>query len=216
MTRSPLIGTPAERRSKPLHRTMPCWSRKIVDGKVQYSLLVPHRLGGGIQTIEIFGPETPRLDIARLLRERRRMLWGRSKDGENSEDDAPKKPCARKAVAAAPIHAAVEAPSAAIEATQSPLDDRPPWDEEAENARAFAADADAALEAAIRGKLDSSLQLQMTGDPADPEPAGQDLPDSVTALVIKEVLSPEPTAPESATSSSAPIAYPDGQLGFAF
>ena len=69
-----------ERRSKPLHRTLPCWSRKVRDGgDVEWTLYVPHRMGGAVYVIESFGRETPREQVAAVLRQRRRMLWGRDR-----------------------------------------------------------------------------------------------------------------------------------------
>lgn len=207
-----MLGTPDERRSKPLHRTMPCWSRRLTEnGKVQYSLLVPHRLGGGVQTIDTFAPETPRIEVARLLRERRRMLWGRSKDAEGSEEPqvAPKKPRARKA-AVAILQADSAAPADTREVAGTQMDDRPPWDEEAENQRAFAAEANAALEAAILGSLPPDLAVT---DQAE-QPAAEDSteaysacpaqPDSIALPNLIEGYPPHPTI------------EPDGQMGFAF
>jgi len=220
MTDTIAIGLPGERQSKPLHRTMPCWSRRIDKGLVRYSLLVPHRLGGGVQSIEHFAPDTPRTEVARVLRERRRMLWGRGKDGADTEVlAAPKKTHARKGAtvqgeaspavdalqadaAPAEVVAGIEAQTRAPEASPPADEDRPPWDEVDETSRAFAAEADAALEAAIR-------------DTAPPVPE----PENSTA-----VDEPEPETP-AAAATAPPEAYrapprfhlePDGQMGFTF
>lgn len=195
MTTRPSFGSTPSRAGASVRA--PAWSRGPAAGEgTQYTLRVPHRLGGVLCSSASFDPATPRRDVAVRLRALRNLLWGRDRaaaanavaPGDVAASAAPR----RKASGADSAAAAERALAAALATT--PGSDRPPWDEEAEAIAAYARQADESLHAAITSSL-----------PAATSPA---------APIAAE---PQPT-PQAASTIASTIAAgaDDAQLGFSF
>ena len=75
----PSFASLGRRRAPALHRTLPTWAREPVEDGVEYRLYVPSINGIAVFTCDTFPTSTSRAEVARRLRERRRMLWGRDR-----------------------------------------------------------------------------------------------------------------------------------------
>jgi len=89
MSRPPLTAL-GWRRAKPLHCTLPTWAREPMgEGRLQWRMYRRHRFGSTLYMVFDAGSDMTRAEVAKKLREFRKVLFGRDKLEDEAVPSSP-------------------------------------------------------------------------------------------------------------------------------